>query len=115
MGKLADLIAEKFGCKTREEESPLGAAAIAVAAPFLLSHPDRLAWVFVNLSPNPIFLGLTDGVTANNGIEAQPNGGFVSFWYGEDYTLVGRQWWMIAPAGASFIYVLEIIASEEEA
>lgn len=111
MGKLADLLLEKFASQTREEESPLGAAAIAVAAPFLLPRPDRLAWVFVNLSVNNIYLGLTAGVTANNGILVQPNGGVVSMFYGEDFTLVGRQWWMIAPAGASFIYVLEIIGN----
>jgi len=109
MGKLSELIEEKFGCKTREEESPLGAAAIAVAAPFLLPHPDRLAWVFINLSVNPIYLGLSDAVTAGNGLLVVAAGGAVTMCYDEDFTLVGRQWWMIAPAGASLIYVLQII------
>lgn len=111
MGKLEDVLTSHFGCKTRAVENPVIAAAPAVAAPFLQNNPDRLAWVLVNLGANPVYIGLTQAVGVANGIRLAPAGGVATQYWQEDFQMVGWAWWCVAPAGASNIYVLEVIGS----
>ena len=112
MGKLHDVLDKHFQVKTRAVENPVfGVAGVAGAAALILfqNNPDRLALVFVNLSANPIYLGLSNLVSAANGIYVGPNGGSVTMYWQEDFQMVGWAWWCIAPAGASACYSLEVI------
>ena len=109
MGILSDLIGQSLRCRGREEECPAASEAGTAATVLFPPHPDRLAWVLINLSVNPIYLGLTDAVTALHGFRVAPNGGFVCMRWDEDLGLVGREWWVIAPAGASAYYWLQVI------
>jgi len=112
MGKLQDVLDKYFACRTRAVENPVFLAAGAAGAAALVvfqNNPDRVALVFVNLSANPIYLGLTNLVTAANGIYVAPNGGAVTLYWQEDFQMVGWAWWCIAPAGASACYSLEVV------
>jgi len=109
MGSLADLIQGKFGIKTRPIENPVVAAVAAASIPIALSHPDRVALVIINLSANLVYIRPGPGAAAATGIVLAANGGWRSFVWDEDFELVGRDWYGIAPAGASAIYVLEMI------
>ncbi len=101
-----DLIEKEYGVHTTETEDPLIAAAGAVAARLLSNNPRRIGFVLINLSVNPIYLSLTAAVAATRGIYLAPNGGFVTMNLRDDFTLPTREWWVIAPAGASNLYCL---------
>jgi hypothetical protein len=109
MGVLSDLIEAKFGVKTRANENPLVAAVGAASIPIALAHPDRVALIFINLSANLVYIRPSPGAAAATGIVLAANGGWRSFVWDEDWELVGSLWHGIAPAGASAIYVLEMI------
>lgn len=107
---LARLIDEKFGLKTRAVENPITQAVAIIATTILNNNPDRLGFLVVNLGANPVYLGLTPNVTATNGIYLAAGGGLVSMFYGEEFALVGWQFWAIAVGGISTVYVLEVEA-----
>lgn len=109
MGILADLLANKFGIKTRPIENPLVAAVGAVDAQITLNNPDRVALVIINLSVNLVYIRPSGVAAAATGIILAANGGWRSFVWDEDFELVSRDWHGVAPAGASAIYVLEMI------
>lgn len=106
---LASLLLERFKCATRAVENPIATSVGATAAVILSNNPNRLAWVIINLSVNAIYLGLTNGVSATNGIYLGANGGSVTMTWDEDFQLVGWAIWAIAPAGASACYSIEVV------
>lgn len=112
---LSKLIEKQFGVATRPIVNPLIAATPGVAAVRLLpNNPDRLAWILINLSVNPMYINLTDAVSAINGIYVPPNGGFVGMVWDEDFQMLAWEWWVITPAGASNLLVIEIIEEYRE-
>lgn len=111
MGKLDEILQDYFKCKTRTVENPVIATAPVAAAVCLRNSPDRLAWAIINLGANPIYLALTNAVGVANGILLTPLGGHVSMFWQEDFQMVGWAWWCSAPAGATNMYVLEVIGS----
>lgn len=105
---LADLLLERFKIKTRAVENPrdivlLGAAPLMILA----NNPNRLGAVIVNLSANVVYIGLTNEVSATNGIRLNANGGQASLIWDEDFQMTAWAWWGMATAAASRIYVLE--------
>ena len=108
MKSAVDLLKDEFGCDFVEVENPLIAAIGAVAAPFLAPSGNRLAFLFVNLSVNVIYIRPHQAPTAAIGIVTEPNGGWRSFYFKEDFTATMWDWWCVAPAGASNLYVAEI-------
>ena len=112
MGKLDDVLTKLFATKTRAVENPVIAnTGGAVAVLLLRNNPDRLAFTVVNLSVNAMYIGLTDGVSAVNGIFIGANGGTVVLSYEDDFQMVGWAWWIISPAGASAVFSLEVVGS----
>jgi len=112
MGKLDDVLIKLFATKTRAVENPVVANTGGATAVLLLrNNPDRLAFTVVNLSVNAMYLGLTDQVSAINGIYIAPSGGSVTMTYQDDFQMTGWAWWIISPAGASALFSLEVVGS----
>ncbi len=109
MGVLSSLLRERFKVETREILNPAAAVLGAAALQVLFNHPDRLGFSIINLSANPVYIAPDDGVLATRGIRLDPNGGSLSMVWDEDFELVSHEWFGIAPAGASQIYVSEVI------
>ncbi len=106
---LAKLLADKFGVSTRPIENRLPGPAGIAATPILPNDPNRLGWTIINMSANVMYLGLTQGVSAVNGIILAANGGRASAIWDEDFILVGREWWVIAAGALSNYYTLEVV------
>jgi hypothetical protein len=112
MGILADLLVQRFGVKTHCVESAPGKQVTAVSGAIALNNPDRLGLLFINLSSNLIYVRPAPGAADNAGIVLAANGGWCSFEWDTDWELVSMIWHGIAPAGASNIYVLEVIGGK---
>ena len=112
MGILSDLLASKFGLKTYSVESAPGFQVTAVSAPIALNNPDRVGLMIINLSANLIYIRPAPGAAANAGIVLDANGGWRSLEWDTDWELVGSLWHGVAPAGASNIYVLQLIGEK---
>lgn len=69
---------------------------------------DAIAMTVSNLSANPVFIGLDNAVSANQGFLVAANGGILSINVREDGLLPARRWFCIAPAGASNVLVVTI-------
>jgi hypothetical protein len=109
MGVLHELLIDKFKVETRSLVNPVVAAFGAVAVMFLRNNPDRLGFVIFNLSVNPMYISPLATVGAAAGIPMLIQGDGIAMVYDEDFEMVGYEWYGIAPAGASAIYVLEIV------
>jgi len=108
---LHEITKSLFGARTRYRENPetdtVGVAATRVMA----ANPMRLGWVAYNLSGNPMYLAPSNLVSATRGLYLAANGGGVSLVWDRDFELCTAEWWALAGAAASTIYVLEILNS----
>lgn len=109
MGVLTDLLRDRFHVKTRELINPVIAAVGVAAIPVIRNNPDRLGFVFINLSANIVYISPAPGVLATAGIRLDANGGMVSMVWDEDFELVSHEWYGIATGAGSAIFVSEII------
>lgn len=110
MGKLADLVAGEFGgpvvARVNRELSSVG----KTAARFLRLDADRVGATIVNLSAAKMYVGPFQNPSATMGELVGPNGGQrVIRWY-EDFLTVGDEWFVVASAANSALYVMELIA-----
>lgn len=106
-GAAREYLAAKYGGMFTEDDGTVTANTTASQAAG--NAPDRMGLLFVNLSANTVYLGISPTPGSSNGIALSPNGGSASFNVDEDYTLVTRQWNCTAPGGASTVYVLELL------
>lgn len=107
---LIALLEEKLGTKAVPRFNPLNLASIGAAVVRVLgNNPNRYSWVFVNLSPNTIYLHLDNTVSSSRGFLVGPNGGSLSAQWEEDFELVSNEWFAIAsgPASAFLVYEVE--------
>lgn len=112
MGILSDLLLDRFKIKTRTVVNPLVAAVGVAAIPVLLNHPDRVGFVFINLSANIIYISPLPTVLATAGISIPANGGGISLVWDEDFELVSHEWFGIATGAASAVFIAEIIGEK---
>lgn len=104
-GAARQYLQQKFGGFFSEAESyPVAGVAAAVLAGL---NPDRLAVLVNNLGANSVYVGLDGRVSATRGFIVPPNGGSVTLWVDEDFTLVTRELWAISPGGNSQLYLLQ--------
>lgn len=106
---LTSFLLERFKCVTRAVENPILTSVGATATIILANNPNRLAWIFINLSANAIYLALENSVSATRGVLVAANGGKASMVWDEDFQTVGWAIWGIAPAGASNCYSFEVV------
>ena len=101
---------QEYGYLCHEVESfPNLPFPAAVSQQIVTQNGDRLGLVIVNVSINPVFIGLSNAVASNNGILLSPSGGSISTNVRQDETLPSRAWFGIATTAPVSLYVLEII------
>lgn len=110
---LSSLIEREFGIKTGSRENPLVNEVGITAIRVLPNNPNRLAWIFINLSANLIYLGFSPDTSTSKGILIGANGGTASMFYKEDFELVAQEVYAIAAGAASDIYVVETVIEGE--
>lgn len=103
---ISDLLREELGIATYERETSLQAGV--ASAVLMRQNPNRISFVLYNLSANVLFIRPGAAASATQGIRLGPNGGAVSLYYREDFTLVSRDWQILAAAAASDYYLLEV-------
>lgn len=107
---LADVLMERFKVTTRAVENPRNLTSVGAAARVVLANnPNRFAFIVINLSVNPMYMGLENDVSEDKGIRLDANGGSFSCIWDEDFELTAWAWWIIAPAGVSNLYSLEVV------
>ena len=79
------------------------------AAQALRQNPTRLAFLFVNLSPNVMYLTPLGTPSAAKGVYVGPNGGSFSVLAEEDGEVVAWEWRGLAVAAASPYFLLETL------
>lgn len=93
------------GALNEDEQNPV----IGVVVEELLGgDPERVLIFILNLSANSVYVGLRETVSSTNGILLAASGGNVSFNAVEDGTLPTRQFFVVAGAAASQLYVLTL-------
>jgi hypothetical protein len=110
---ISDLLREELGIATYERESALQAGVASAA--LMRQNPNRVAFVLYNLSANVLYVRPGAAASSTAGIRLGPNGGAISLYYREDFTLVSRDWQILASAAASDYYLLEIFLLGGEA
>jgi hypothetical protein len=101
-------VEQQLGSPTREKESNPNIQITATTV--VQSNPDRIGLIMVNMGVNDVFIGLTNSVSATNGIRIVANGGNVTMTVRDDFTLPAREWDGLASGGTSLMYVLEEVA-----
>lgn len=96
-----------LGGPVNELESNVTTGASVVQA--VGGNGDRVGLLFVNQGSNDAFIAVGPNPGATNGIRLTQAGGSASFNVRDDYTLPSRNWFVVSPAGASNVYVLEIV------
>ncbi len=93
------------GALNEDERNPV----VGVVVEELLGgDPERVLIFILNLSANSVHVGLRETVSSTNGILLAASGGNVSFNAVEDGTLPTRQFFVLATAPASQLYVLTL-------
>lgn len=110
---LAQLVQDLLGVKTFTRINPVKATAGVAAAQVLRQNPNRVAFVYVNLSANDIRFAPRADVSTTLGIRVASSGGSVTALYTEDFDLVGLEWFDIADVAASAIFVMEWLTQRE--
>lgn len=110
MGKLKELILEKFKVETRVVVNPLVTSLSTTAARVFSNNPNRLGWTITNLGTVVIYIGFTPDVSSTNGIYIDSNGGSMGMIWDQDFEPTGWEIHGIATSGTPNIYSLEIEA-----
>lgn len=103
----ATLIENLYGLRTTEIENPIVSSVGVTPIKIAGNNPNRVSLVIVNLSANNLYISLTVGVSATNGMFIAPNGGSIVLQYDKDFMMVTRDIYAVAAGAASSIYVLE--------
>ena len=107
---LHDLLEAMYGVKTRVRQNPktdtVGVSAVKIAD----SNPNRLTLLINNVSSNAIYITPDNQPSATRGIYVAPGGGSVVMQWDRDFSLVSQEWYAIAAAANSEIYVLELLS-----
>ncbi len=111
---LQTYIQRRFGVSVYPQVSAPTFSMGIVAAPILKQNANRLLAMFVNLSLNALYVAPDNLVGANHGISISPSGGSLTLLAEEDFDLVGLEWFGIAGAAASSVFVLELLTSPYE-
>jgi len=87
--------------------------ATTSAAQLVENNADRVALIIFNLGANDVFIAFNSGVSSTNGIKLVANGGFVTLTLRDDYTIQSYNFWFIAAAATSSVYVFELLRRVE--
>ncbi len=107
---LSDLLNGLYGINTVEKINPVVSAVGVTAVKVLNNNPNRVSFIFVNLSVNSIYLSPLNDVSSAKGIYVASNGGYVVMQWDRDFNLVSREWWAVATGAGSNIFIAENIS-----
>jgi hypothetical protein len=88
----------------RETTVSTGVGATRLVAP----DAERISLTMASLGPNAVNVGPRGTVSTLIGIQIAGNGGFINFSLFEDYILPTLEWFGVAPAGVTTVYILEV-------
>ncbi len=98
------------GLFDRDTEAQAGVAA----AQMLRNNPNRLAFIYMNLSVGDTHrIRAGKNPTATAGLTVGP-GEWRSFWYREDGMLPTREWFVLSSGAASAYFIQEILSTRSE-
>lgn len=98
-----------FGARVRLNKNPLVTQIGVAATQILSSNPNRMGFVFVNLSAVSMYISPFNTVSATEGIWLAPNGGSVSLVWDRDMEACTSEWWALAGGAAAACYLLEYL------
>lgn len=107
---ISQYLERQFGVETYPRRNPLISSVGTTALELLRSNPNRLAWLFVNLSANAMYLLDKPDVSSSNGIRIPPNGGGATFLPEKDLDWLSYQWFVVADGASSNLLVIEHIS-----
>lgn len=107
-----DYLDARRGVHMVAQASADGVTLGVAAAQALRQNPTRVAFLFVNLSPNVMYLTPIGTPSAAKGCYVGPNGGSLGLLAEEDGEVVAWEWRGIAGAAASQYFVLETLLRE---
>lgn len=111
MGLLDDFLSRKYGIKhSHVVQNPLITTIGTDALQLFRRNPNRLLWLFVNMSANTIYLAFSPDVSTTKGI-ILTNGDFMIAELEKDAALTFNEVWIVADAAPSAIYSLEVLAA----
>lgn len=104
---LAALLESTYGARSfpviNEMVSTVGTALVNIAK----GKPRRAGLVIFNTSPNTIYIGPFQDVSASKGIPLIGAGAGISLVWDRDLELISQPWFAIATVAASSILILE--------
>ena len=105
-GAVAEYLAKQFNGDVESPDSTVvvGTTPVEVAG----GDGERVQLTLVNLSANTIYIAPTPAVSASRGIFLGANGGSVTMSVVEDGILPSLQWYALATAAASSLYVIRV-------
>ncbi len=106
---VAQLLREELGTELFDRD--IDAQAGVAAAQMLRNNPNRLAFIYWNLSAGDTHrIRAGKNPTTTIGHVVGP-GEWRSFWYREDGMLPTREWFVLSSAAASAYYIQEILSA----
>ena len=110
---LDELVQTRLGVKTTVRVNDQLSSVGVTAARALILDPNRVAFAIVNLSPNIVYTGPVANVSSTRGFRLNPNGGHYLGLWDEDLHLTGYEWFVIADAAASSLFVVEWVTVKQ--
>jgi len=108
-----DYLLARLGVPTTPRASVAGSTLGLTVAQILRQDPRRVGFIFINLSPNQIFISPIGAATSTNGIRVGPSGGSVHVLALEDGEMAAWEWSGVADLAGSNYFILEILLATE--
>lgn len=106
-GAAAELLARQFGGTFRD--APRETISVGTTAVQLVGiDPERVHLSIVNLSGASVYVGPFADVSSSKGIRLNSNGGLVGMNVYQDAILPILDWWAVADAAASNVFILGV-------
>tara|TARA_R110000824_G_scaffold137591_1_gene301760 strand:- start:456 stop:791 length:336 start_codon:yes stop_codon:yes gene_type:complete len=106
---IQDLLNEDIGANAAPVEDALLSTIATASGQLLTPNPNRLAFIFVNLSGVDVYLRPHGTVTASNGILLAPLGGSLTVRWRDDFMMPSEDWYALAASGTANFYLVSLI------
>jgi len=108
--QLSELLENLYGVRSTHHINKLTNMVQDTVTKVMSGNPNRLSFVFTNNSANNIYLSTQNDVASTKGIFVASNGGTVVIQWDRDFELVSSEWFAIASAINSNVFILENIS-----
>ena len=107
---LAAAIEAEIGGPTEPRVNPVTSSVGTSVARIASANPNRFALTIVNLGAVAIYVAPDNAPSSTRGIRLAPSGGALTLNWRDDFQLAGWDWFAIADAAATAIFVMEVNA-----